>query len=163
MSAATTEILAREFVENAHGAQRYGDKPYVTHLRAVRAVLRDFGVTGDVAVAAWLHDVLEDTKTARDVLTHVFGKGVADLVWAVTGVGKTRKERNASVYAKLEASAGGRILKLADRIANAEASRTNVLMRRLYQSEHVAFKAAVFDGFNIAMWQRLDRALGVAA
>jgi (p)ppGpp synthase/HD superfamily hydrolase len=156
---ATTEILAREFAENAHGKQRYGDAPYVTHLGAVRAVLSDFGVGGDVAVAAWLHDVLEDTTVTRETLELVFGKGVTDLVWAVTGVGETRKERNSNVYGKLEASAGGRLLKLADRIANVEASAKNREKLSMYRAEHPRFRAAVYDGFNLGMWKRLEKAL----
>ncbi len=59
------ELAAQRYAEAAHGDQRYGQKPYVSHLAAVRAVLNDFGVSGDLGVAAWLHDVLESWRTPR--------------------------------------------------------------------------------------------------
>ncbi|WP_067691367.1 HD domain-containing protein [Nocardia jejuensis] len=159
------EVSARAFAERAHGAQRYGDQPYVTHLAAVRAVLAEYGIGGDTGVAAWLHDVVEDTPITIMQIDEAFGKPVADLVWAVTGVGESRRERNADAQAKIVAHPPAAILKLADRIANVEASAANnQRLLAMYRSEHTAFRAKL-AGLTTEvpaadqMWQRLDALL----
>jgi (p)ppGpp synthase/HD superfamily hydrolase len=154
---------ARAFAVERHGDQRYGERPYVTHLAAVRAVLRDFDIDGALGVAAWLHDVVEDTPTTRDEVAARFGPDVAALVWAVTGVGENRKARNADAYAKIRAHPPAATLKLADRIANVEASATVPDKLAMYRREWEAFAQAL-DGLGDArLWQRLRRALGVDA
>lgn len=160
------EATAREFAERAHGDQRYGDQPYVTHLAAVRAVLADFEVDGALGVAAWLHDVVEDTPVSVEDVTAAFGAEVAALVWAVTGVGANRAERNAAAYAKIEQLPAAVTLKLADRIANTEASvATSPELLAMYRREYPAFKAhlepaAAGDATAARMWARLDALSG---
>ena len=41
------EATALEFAERAHGDQQYGNKPYSTHLAAVRLVLDDYRVNAE--------------------------------------------------------------------------------------------------------------------
>ena len=67
------EDRARAFAVAAHGDQRYGSDPYVVHLSAVRQVLEDFGYDGDFALAAWLHDTVEDTEVTVVQLEREFG------------------------------------------------------------------------------------------
>jgi (p)ppGpp synthase/HD superfamily hydrolase len=154
------EERAREFAIAAHGDQRYGSEPYLVHLTAVREVLRDFGYDGDLALAAWLHDTVEDTEVTVEQLEHEFGPRVAALVWAVTGIGANRKERNASAYAKMLALPDAVTVKLADRIANSEASaRGNPGLLAMYREELAGFTAALGDYGDAAMWERLRRAL----
>jgi tRNA (guanine-N7-)-methyltransferase len=155
------ELEARRFAEAAHRAQSYGDAPYVTHLRAVRAVLADFGYAGPLAIAAWLHDTVEDTRVTRDEIAARFGENVAKLVWAVTGVGETRAEKNASAYAKIAVHPPAAVLKLADRIANVEASRTVPKKLEMYRSEWSSFHAHLGALGDERMWARLRTALGV--
>ena len=76
-------MKAREFAEKAHGTQKYGDKPYVTHLDAVATWLRELG-RADLENAGYLHDVLEDTKTTRAELETAFDSRTAERVAAVT-------------------------------------------------------------------------------
>jgi hypothetical protein len=102
----TLEKDAWTFAEERHAAQRYGDQPYTVHLEHVRAVLASFGHGGALGVAAWLHDTVEDTATTREEIAERFGEDVAALVWAVTGTGKNRKERNASAYEKIRQTPG---------------------------------------------------------
>lgn len=127
----TDDIItrARDFALRHHGAQTYGPGlPYATHLRDVEAVIAaSYRGGGLVLIAlravAWLHDVIEDTHVTCADLIVEFNPALADIVWSVTGVGNNRRERNASIYAKLRA-AGGPLevsLKVADRIANLEA------------------------------------------
>ncbi|WP_254510847.1 HD domain-containing protein [Anatilimnocola floriformis] len=149
------EQRAKAFAEERHADQRYGSEPYVTHLAAVRAVLSSFAITGPVCVAAWLHDVLEDTPTSREELETEFGPEVTALVWAVTGVGKNRKERNASAYEKIRALPAAATLKLADRIANVEASRSAPDKLKMYRSEAANFEAALGALGEPRMWSHL--------
>ncbi|MGX1804470.1 HD domain-containing protein [Nocardia sp. NPDC055321] len=158
------ESAAVGFAVAAHGGQLYGGLPYVMHLAAVRGVLRDFGIAGDVGVAAWLHDVVEDTAVTVDEVRSGFGDGVAELVWAVTGVGANRQARNADAYAKIGEWPEAVVLKLADRIANVEAGSRGSSLWEMYRREHPAFKAAlsvpsglVGDRETVTrMWARLD-------
>lgn len=160
-----TEAVAQRFAESAHGNQKYGDAPYSTHLAAVRAVLNDFGYGGDVGVAAWLHDVLEDTDVAKAELDAAFGPEVTELVWAVTGVGDSRIECNEDWYRKVVAHPPAVVLKLADRIANVEAS-PGTRWLAMYQAEHPEFRhrlgALLAGEAPVArMWARLDAAITV--
>lgn len=156
------EADARRFAEERHAGQRYGEHPYSVHLAAVRAVLADFGHGGALGVAAWLHDTVEDTATTREEIAERFGAEVAALVWAVTGVGRSRKDRNASAYEKIRRTPGAAILKLADRIANVEASRSRLDKLRMYQQEAADFERALAGLGDERMWDRLRRALAVA-
>ena len=153
------EKEAREFACLAHGDQTYGGQLYWVHLAAVRNVLVDFGFAGSILIAAWLHDTLEDTKTSLDDLSKVFGPDVLAYVWAVTGVGKNRKERNQHVYKKLHANVLAVPLKLADRIANVEASKNDPRKLAMYRSEHPGFREALGEFGPPAMWERLENAL----
>jgi (p)ppGpp synthase/HD superfamily hydrolase len=158
--AAEAEAKARRFAEERHAGQRYGEQPYSVHLAAVRAVLASFGYAGDLGVAAWLHDVVEDTATTREEIAVEFGAGVAALVWAVTGVGKSRKERNEAAYEKIRSHPPAAILKLADRIANVEASRQRPDKLRMYRREWPGFERALAGLGDERMWARLRAALG---
>lgn len=157
-------VDAYSFAAEKHAQQRYGNAPYTVHLEAVRAVLRDVGFDDahPLAIAAWLHDTIEDTETTRDEVLAHFGVEVADLVWAVTGVGQNRKERNAHAYAKIRATPNAATLKLADRIANVEASVNVPDKLAMYRKEWPGFREAL-DGCGLpALWERLKKALGEA-
>jgi len=153
------EDRARAFAQHAHGAQKYGQEPYIVHLAAVRSVLAEYRYTGDVLVAAWLHDTLEDTKTTFKQLQAAFGQQVAMLVASVTnGPGKNRRERNEMVYQRLRAQPAAIPLKLADRIANMRASlKNNPELLVMYQREYLDFKGALYPhSDDCPMWRELD-------
>lgn len=154
------ERQARRFAVARHGAQTYGDKPYVVHLEAVRDIVVGAGFS-ELAVAAWLHDTLEDTATTQADLVAGFGPRVAELVWAVTGIGLTRADRMRSVYIKIRAMPAACNLKLADRIANVEASQATAATAKLamYRREAEGFAAALDGLGDLALWRRLERAL----
>lgn len=163
-SVAQREADAREFARTAHGEQKYGQAPYITHLAAVRAVLTDFGYDGALGAAAWLHDVVEDTPVTAEEVESRFGREVLDLVWAVTGIGPNRKARNLDAYAKIAAHPPAVVLKLADRTANAEASPPGSSWMGMYRTEHALFKAhlgdLLADDPTVArMWERLESRL----
>jgi (p)ppGpp synthase/HD superfamily hydrolase len=146
------------FAIDAHGEQRYGDEPYRSHLYAVVQVLKDFGFSGKYLDAGALHDTIEDTYTTRDTLSATFGKWVADVVWACTGTGSNRKERNAAIYAKISMMPEAASVKTADRIANVEHAEPGGKHAMMYISEIIAFHHAVAKNAPPAMIQRLERA-----
>ena len=172
---AEEELKAVAFAREAHGDQKYGGEPYTSHLSAVRLVLTDFNTHGDLGVAAWLHDVLEDTPVTNTELQDAFGPGVFKLVFAVSGFdtlpgppGSNRKRRNADVYEKLRKWPEAIPLKLADRIANVEAcgktKNAKPTMLAMYQSEQQGFEAALYNAagnYGRKMWSRLHMALNV--
>jgi len=69
------------------GQTRKGaDVPYVSHLMAVSAMVLEHGGSEDAAIAALLHDAVEDQgglETAREIAV-LFGSHVAHLVMACT-------------------------------------------------------------------------------
>lgn len=136
----------------AHYTQSYGSNPYFFHLSMVVAVLQEFGVTDEEVLAAgWLHDVVEDTDYTHELVTALFGKRISAMVWACTGDGGSRKERNASIEAKLcnAESEDAVLVKAADRIANVRSSIwTNPGLKEMYAREMVAFTLMLMRAGN---------------
>jgi hypothetical protein len=147
---------ARSFAFWAHREQEYNGGPYSDHLEAVHRVLVEAGFEGAILSAAFLHDVLEDTRIETSFLADRFGGDVADLVWAVAGEGATRRERNACIYARLQEIPVAKDLKVADRVANLEAC--NDRLRAMYLREHPEFLRAV-EGSSPALLLRLAAAV----
>jgi len=150
---------AREFAADAHLGQEYDGGPYTKHLYAVVNVLARFGVNDEeLQMAAWLHDTVEDTDVSLEEIEELFGARVRDLVWRVTNEpGKNRKERHVKTYVKIKASKDAVVLKLADRIANVEASIEHEQdFLNMYKKEFQGFKEALYTtGENEAMWSHL--------
>jgi (p)ppGpp synthase/HD superfamily hydrolase len=63
-------------------ARKGGDIPYISHLMAVSALVMEHGGTEDQAIAALLHDAIEDTQATYESLSSEVGKAVADIVRA---------------------------------------------------------------------------------
>lgn len=156
---------ARAFAIAAHGGQLYGDRPYADHLAAVVQILRDHGYDDQSTwlAAGWLHDVIEDTPVILGDLENRFGGLVCAIVWACTGEGKTRAERNASIYAKLRTAPVAVPVKVADRIANIEAAPPGSPHAARYWREAAGFREAVEQHACPSMLQRLDRAHAAVA
>jgi len=128
-------LKARKFALERHGNQMYGDKPYIFHLDMVYEITKNLGFDEDYQVAAYLHDVLEDTKTTKDELCSIFGQRVANMVFSVTGEGETRKEKKASMIKKLNEFPEGINLKMADRYANMKESLHIPKLFKMYEAE----------------------------
>ena len=146
---------ARDFAVEAHGDQPYGDKPYVEHLSAVVRTLQDFDAPTSCLVAAWLHDVVEDTAATIEQVRSEFGEEVASLVWAVTGEGNgDRRAHTDSICRKVAAYPDAAMVKLADRIANIEACEVGDQHYLRYSREHAQFESAIQPHVSESMWQR---------
>jgi len=156
---------AQAVAEMKHKDQMYGEnEPYTKHLAHVAEVLLRFKFdSDDLQVAAWLHDVVEDTDMTLFQVEVMFGRNVADLVGRVTNEpGQNRKERHAKTYPKIQASMDATTLKLADRIANVESSvESNDKKLQMYRKEHEAFKSLLYKpGVHDGMWRHLDFLIG---
>lgn len=54
--------------------------PYISHLMSVSSLVLEFGGSEDEAIAALLHDVVEDTPTELEEVSALFGDVVAEIV-----------------------------------------------------------------------------------
>ena len=73
------------FGADAHDGQcRKTGEPYIYHPVAVARILAEMRMDHKSLIAALLHDVIEDTPTAKEQLTNQFGEEVAELVDGVS-------------------------------------------------------------------------------
>ena len=119
---------AYDFSAAAHeGQKRQTSEPYFIHPCAVVNILVDLGFD-DVStlVAAFLHDVLEDTPVTSDELEQKFGKEVLELVEGVTKLDKIKfvsaedeqAENLRKMFFAMAKDYRVIIIKLADRLHN---------------------------------------------
>lgn len=170
----TVRTATREWAgrEHAKTNQTWGDgKPYLEHLDAVEAVLVRFGFDKPkslehqtLRIAAFAHDLIEDTAVTQERVLWYLGPEVEALVAAVTDEpGENRAARHLKTYPKIRDTPLATILKLADRTANVEESiRTGHSLLNAYQKEHPGFRAAlcVKDPAAAPLWEHLDGLLG---
>ena len=118
---------AYDFGAEKHlGQKRLSGEPYITHPVAVADILADLRLDADTLVAAILHDVIEDTPTAKAEIASIFGQVVADLVDGVSKLDqiqfKNRQEAQAESFRKMLLAMVRDIrvimVKLADRMHN---------------------------------------------
>lgn len=118
---------AYEFAKNAHsGQKRSSGEDYFIHPCAVVDILADFGFDSSTVIAAFLHDVLEDTAVTPEQLAAEFGQEILELVEGVTKLDKlqfnNREEAQAENFRKLFMALAKDlrviIIKLADRLHN---------------------------------------------
>jgi len=120
-------LHAYEFGSRAHeGQHRKSGEPYIHHPLEVARILSDMRMDYQTLSAAILHDVIEDTDTAKAEISSLFGKEIADLV---DGVSKltliefdSRAEAQAQNFRKMLMAMSQDIrvilVKLADRLHN---------------------------------------------
>ena len=80
---------AYDFAKKAHeGQKRQSGEDYFVHPCAVSEILIDMGLDYETVMAAFLHDVIEDTPHTQEELEGIFGKSVVMLVNGVTKLNK---------------------------------------------------------------------------
>jgi GTP diphosphokinase / guanosine-3',5'-bis(diphosphate) 3'-diphosphatase len=118
---------AYEFGATAHeGQKRRSGEPYIAHPVAVAHILSDLHMDAQTLIAAILHDVIEDTPTAKDEIAARFGDEVAELVDGVSKLDhlqfRSREEAQAESFRKMLLAMVRDIrvimVKLADRMHN---------------------------------------------
>ncbi len=123
------DAIQRAFVfgANAHGGQRRASgEPYIHHPIEVAWILAEMRLDHETIVAALLHDVLEDTPTAKPQIATSFGDTVADLVDGVSKLThlsfESRAEAQAENFRKMLMAMARDLrvilIKLADRLHN---------------------------------------------
>ena len=123
------------FGAEAHeGQKRLSGEPYIYHPLAVARILAGLKLDHKTLMAAILHDVIEDTETAKDQLAQEFDEEVANLVDGVSKLTMIKFESKAEAQAEnfrklmLAMAKDVRVIliKLADRVHN---MRTIGIMR----------------------------------
>lgn len=118
---------AYKFAKKTHEGQfRVSGEPYIIHPVEVAKILAGLEVDTNTVIAAFLHDILEDTDTEPDKIKELFGDDVLNLVQGVTKLGKlkfkSKEERQAENFRRLFIAMANDIrvifLKLADRLHN---------------------------------------------
>ena len=118
---------AFEFAKKLHeGQYRVSEEPYIIHPVEVAKILVDLNADSHTIIAAFLHDILEDTDTKPEEIEARFGQDVLTLVQGVTKLGKlqfkSNEERQAENFRRLFIAMANDIriifLKLADRLHN---------------------------------------------
>jgi guanosine-3',5'-bis(diphosphate) 3'-pyrophosphohydrolase len=120
-------VDAYEFASLAHeGQRRYSGEPYITHPVAVADILADLHLDYQSIAAALMHDVIEDTPTAKEQIEVQFGPEIASIVDGVSKLDQlsfdTRAEAQVESFRKMMLAMVEDIrvilLKLADRLHN---------------------------------------------
>jgi len=115
------------FGEEAHkGQTRLSGEPYILHPLAVAGILAEMHMDHKCLMAAILHDVIEDTPTAKNKLIEIFDEEIAELVDSVSKLTKidfkTHAEAQAASLQKMLLAMTKDIrvilIKLADRLHN---------------------------------------------
>jgi (p)ppGpp synthase/HD superfamily hydrolase len=115
------------YVTHLHAQQRrkLSGAPYVSHLLRVAGIALEYGADPDEAIAALLHDAVEDQGGAarREEIGRRFGARVMEIVDGSTDTDQTPKppwrERKEAFLARLpEASASVRLVVAADKLDN---------------------------------------------
>lgn len=132
--------------------------PYEFHLRMVAQVAKDFihlipnsndgedSIQDSIILAAYGHDLIEDTRVSYNDVKEVLGFETAEIVYAVSNEkGKNRKERaNDNYYKGIVNTRGAIFVKLCDRIANVQYSKmTKSRMFEMYKKENPEFTKAL--------------------
>ena len=115
------------FGAEAHAGQtRKSGEPYIYHPLAVARILAEMRMDHKCLIAAFLHDVIEDTEIAKEQVAEIFGEDVAELVDGVSKLTqidfKSRAEAQAASLRKMLLAMTRDIrvilIKLADRLHN---------------------------------------------
>jgi GTP pyrophosphokinase len=111
----------------AHADQRrLSGELYITHPLAVARILAEMRMDHQSVAAAILHDVIEDTPTAKEQVAREFGEDIAELVDGVSKLTqiafKSKAEAQAESFRKMVLAMSRDIrvilIKLADRLHN---------------------------------------------
>ena len=118
---------AYNLAADAHeGQKRLSGEPYITHPLAVAGILADLRMDYETIAAALMHDVIEDTPTAKKDIEARFGAEIASLVDGVSKLEKlnfsSRTELQVESFRKMMLAMVEDIrvilVKLADRLHN---------------------------------------------
>jgi (p)ppGpp synthase/HD superfamily hydrolase len=158
---------ARLVAHTAHAAvgqkRKHSGIDYINHPADVVKILREHStiLTHRMVMAAWMHDVVEDTKIDIDFIYDKFGTAVSRMVFGLTNEkphGMNRAERHAHNIARLKNTARDvKTIKLADCIANMrDIVREDPKFAATYLAEkRILINSALQDGCPV-LWEMAD-------
>jgi (p)ppGpp synthase/HD superfamily hydrolase len=152
---------AKAFAIAAHSAigqtRKYTHQPYWVHPIAVAQLVESVDHTDEMVAAAYLHDVVEDTKVTLELIRDEFGDVVGDLVYWLTDV-SCKEDGNRATRKKLDrehisrASADAKTVKLADIISNViDIKKNDPDFAKVYVGESKILLDVLADG-NITLY-----------
>jgi len=119
---------AYDYAKEKHkGVIRKDGSPYLRHLVETAEIIVSLHAGPNTIAAGLLHDVVEDIEDVdEDVIKHLFGEDIANLVMSVTKVSETESEsyndsKNKTIQKVFHAMSNDVrtiIIKLADRLHN---------------------------------------------
>ncbi len=147
-------------IEQHSSTNHFYDKylPYEFHLRMVAHAAKKYihlipnsndgsdSLRDLVILAAWGHDLIEDTRVSYNDVKEALGYIAAEIIYAVSNEkGKNRKERaNDKYYEGIRSTPGAVFVKLCDRIANVQYSKmTGSRMFEMYRKENPLFMVSL--------------------
>lgn len=87
-------MAALTFAQKAHeGQTRKSGEPYIIHPILVASIVSRLSKSEDMAIAALLHDVVEDTAYSLEDIEEMYGQDVAHLVGGLTKIDDIRDEK----------------------------------------------------------------------
>jgi (p)ppGpp synthase/HD superfamily hydrolase len=160
------------YATHIHGGQtRKGTAvPYIAHLLAVAATVLEYGGSEDVAIAALLHDAVEDQGGEPRLadIRNRFGARVAEIVLACsdsvvnTSAGQLKEDwhlRRARYVAHLgSADKDALLVSLADKVHNARSILRDLRKPEVGEAVWGRFKGSKAD--TLAHYRQLARAFG---
>ncbi|MDC0934880.1 HD domain-containing protein [Pirellulales bacterium] len=147
-------MRAARFARDAHAGQqrKYSGLPYIVHpARVAGRTMVHPSADEEMAAAAFLHDVVEDTLCTLDQIESEFGSRVTELVDELTNPATlTDVPRSEQTSRQIEhlvnASRDAKVIKLLDRIDNIrDLSTAPYDFIRLYCQESRALAGAIGD------------------
>lgn len=148
---------------HARQSRKGGRIPYVAHLLGVASLVLEDGGSEDEAIAALLHDSIEDQGETVESLTARFGPAVAGVVAECTGPmgeenGPWRGRKQAIIDAIPDSTPSARRVELADKLHNARAILSDY--RRVGEDLWTRFNAG---GKDDVLWYYRSLAEGFRA
>lgn len=160
MTKQTLSEKARDFAKFVHRNQvrKYTGEPYFKHLQEVVDILKDADIDDETALAvAYLHDTMEDQGITFDVLTVLFGEGVAlGVEWLSDMEKGNRATRKALARERLaRAPAVVQSIKVADLISNYPSIKEHDPAFFKVYREEVAALSVVLTKADVVLWSKL--------
>lgn len=155
---------AYQFASEAHtGQRRHSGESYIHHPIEVAATLAELKMDSRSIIAALLHDVIEDTPTAKEEIAREFGEDIAVMVDGASKIGQidfeSKEQAEAENFRKMLLAMSKDIrviiIKLADRLHN---MRTLGSMRpekqRRISSQTLNIYAPIANRLGLYHWSR---------
>jgi (p)ppGpp synthase/HD superfamily hydrolase len=120
--------------------------PYISHPLAVAALVAEFGGDEEQAIAALLHDTMEDCGVTRESIAARYGAEVANIVWLCTDTTEQpkppwRARKEAYIERLRGAPARAKLVAAADKLHNVQCIAHDLRRRSVGQRVWARFRA----------------------